>query len=56
MAKKFYNNLGELTVGSSMGSASGLNVSTTSATGFTITTSSGTLTGGVVCVYGYNKG
>lgn len=49
-----FSNLGGAS--SASGSTMGMNLSTSSATAFTITPSSGTITGGTVCVYGYNKG
>ena len=47
--------LNELGITSSAGSSQFVNTSTTSATGFTITTSAGTLTGGTIRVYGYQN-
>jgi hypothetical protein len=46
----------EQNVGSSVGRSSGLNLSTTSYSGCTITPAAGTMTGGVIAVYGYRKG
>jgi len=39
--------------GGASGELQGFNLSTTSATAFTITPSAGTLTGGTIYVYGY---
>jgi len=47
--------LNELDTGGAAGSSQFVNTSTTSATGFTITTSAGTLTGGTISIYGYRK-
>jgi hypothetical protein len=41
--------------GGAAGSAIGLNATTTSVTGFTLNTSSGTITGGSINVYGFRK-
>jgi hypothetical protein len=46
-----FTNLGGAT--SAAGTMSGINASTSSATGFTLTPSGGTITGGTVYVYGY---
>ena len=45
----------EVHYGLNFGSANGLNVSSTSITDFTLSPTSGTLTGGTVTVYGYRK-
>jgi len=47
--------LNNMLAGGATGETTGFNASTASATGFTITPSAGTLTGGTVYVYGYKK-
>ena len=47
--------LNALSISSNAGMAQFVNTSTTSATGFTITTNAGTLTGGTIRVYGYQN-
>jgi hypothetical protein len=48
--------VGSLHGSSISGGTQGLHTNATSYTGFTITPNSGTLTGGTIYVYGYNKG
>jgi hypothetical protein len=52
-ASNFYNEMG---ISATNGLSRQFNASTTQATGFTITPSTGTLTGGTIRIYGYNNG
>jgi hypothetical protein len=52
-ASNFYNEMG---ISATNGLSRQFNASTTQATGFTITPSTGTITGGTIRIYGYNNG
>ena len=52
-AKKMTANFDNLLAGGAGGELQGFNLSTTSASGFTLAPSAGTLTGGTIYVYGY---